>query len=353
MRTAERGVTDHSASSIIAGLPKAELHLHLETSLRLRRLIEQGEPRRSPMEQPHLVANPSLFAGYDRLRRLRYAGRAGRIAEAAYTRANVAAITAELLDEVAAESIRHVEIRVGGRRGFAALGVRGMLEAMAEGAATARTRGVTYGFIVTLVRERGPDDADRLVAEAAGCRDCGVVGVDLAGDEENYPPALFAGAIGRARDAGLGITVHAGEFTGPAGIWTAVYHLGASRIGHGIRAADDPALLDRLRDRGVTLELCPTSNVRLGLVPTIAAHPLPRFIEHGVPVTINSDDPLLLGTSLARELAVISQTHHLGPEQVVQLMVAAARAAFLPAAARAALEHTIRSTSLPAGTAPP
>lgn len=346
-------MTDHSLSPIIAGLPKAELHLHLETSLRLRRLIAQRDRDRSPIEQPHLVANPSLFAGYDRLRRLRYAGRAGRIPDSAYTRDNIAAITAELLDEVAAQSVRHVEVRVGGRRGFAALGVRGMLEAMAEGAAPARSRGLSCGFIVTLVRERGPEEAERLVAEAAACRDCGVVGVDLAGDEENYPPTLFTAAIGRARNAGLGITVHAGEFTGPAGIWAAVYHLGASRIGHGIRAVDDPGLLDRLRDRGVTLEICPTSNVRLGLVPTLAAHPLPRFIAHGVPVTVNSDDPLLLGTSLAREMEIVHRAHRLTLEQLVGLLVTAARAAFLPADARASLERAIQPASLPAGASPP
>jgi adenosine deaminase len=343
-------VTDQSSTSFIAGLPKAELHLHLETSLRLRRLLAGRDA--VPVEDPHLVADPSLFAGYDRLRRLRYAGRAGRLADAAYTPANIAAITAELIREAAAQAIRHVEVRAGGRRGFSLLGVRGILEAMAEGAASAEAPGLSFGFIVTVVRERGPEEAERLVMDAAACRDCRVVGVDLAGDEENYPPALFAAAINRARDAGLGITVHAGEFTGPAGIWTAVYQLGASRIGHGIRAVDDPVLLDRLRDRGVTLEICPTSNVRLGLVPAMAAHPVRRLLDHGVSVTVNSDDPVLLGTSLARELAVVARAHGMGPDDLVRLMIAAARAAFLPADARAALEHTIRSSPLPAGTPP-
>jgi len=341
--------TDLSPPSLLARLPKAELHLHLETSLRLRRLLERGERDPSPLGHPHLIADPALFAGYDRLRRLRYASRAGRIADAAYSRANISAITAELIREVAAQTIRHVEIRVGGRRGFEALGVRAMLEAMAEGADAGQSDGLTYGFIVTAVRERGPDDAERLVADVVACRDCGVVGVDLAGDEENYPPAMFAAAIGRARDAGLGITVHAGEFAGPAGVWAAVYQLGAQRIGHGIRAVEDPALLERLRDRGVTLELCPTSNVRLGLVPAMVAHPVRTLMGSGVPVTINSDDPLLLGTSLTRELALVSRAHHLDPNHVVGLMVNAAQAAFLPDDAREALTKEIRSALLPAG----
>ncbi|MDR7486273.1 MAG: adenosine deaminase [Armatimonadota bacterium] len=342
-------MVDSIPSSFIDGLPKVELHLHLETSLRLRRLLERGGQSGPPPGQAHLVADPSLFSGYDRLRRLRYAGRATRIADGAYSRANIAAITAELLTEVAAQGVRHVEIRVGGRRGFALLGVRGMLEAMAEGAASVAHLGLSWGFIITLVRERGPEEADRLVAEAAACRDCGVVGVDLAGDEENYPPALYAAAIGRARDAGLGITVHAGEFAGPAGIWSAVYHLGATRIGHGIRAVEDPHLLDRLRTRGVTLELCPTSNVRLGLVPGLTAHPIKALLAAGVPVTVNSDDPLLLGTTLTRELSAVARAHRLAPGGVVELLAAAARAAFLPAEARAALEGQIRAALLLAG----
>ncbi len=342
-------MVEQSTSPDIANLPKAELHLHLETSLRLRRLIERRDGDPVPVERPHLVADPSLFAGYDRLRRLRYAGRAGRIADAAYTRANIAAITAGLLAEVATQSVRHVEIRVGGRRAFTVLGVRGVFEAMAEGAAAAAIPKLSYGFIVTVVRERGPEEADRLIRDAIACRDCGVVGVDLAGDEANYPPALFAAAVDRARDAGLGITVHAGEFTGPAGIWTAVYHLGATRIGHGIRAVEDPRLLERLRDRGVTLELCPTSNVRLGLIPTIAAHPIRRFLDCGVAVTVNSDDPILLGTSITRELASVQRVHHLECDDLITLMATAARAAFLPAASRQALERQIRSAPLRAG----
>jgi adenosine deaminase len=342
-------VTDLPPSLLIDGLPKVELHLHLETSLRLRRLLERREPGSPLAEQAHLVADPSLFSGYDRLRRLRYASRTRRIGDAAYSRANIAAITAELIAEEAVQSVRHVEVRVGGRRGFAIMGVRGFLEAMAEGAASVAHLGVSWGVIVTLVRERGPEEAERLLVEAAACGDCHVAGVDLAGDEENYPPAMFAAAIARARDAGLGVTVHAGEFTGPASIWTAVYHLGATRIGHGIRAVEDPRLLDHLRERGITLEVCPTSNVRLGLVPGLAGHPLRALLQAGVQVTVNSDDPVLLGTNLSRELAAVSRAARLGPDALVGIMAAAAQAAFLPAEKRAALESQIRAAPLPAG----
>lgn len=326
----------------IQRLPKVELHLHLETSLRLRRLAERDGAGDVTVAEPHLIADPSKFAGYDRLRRLRYASRAGKIPDAYYTPENIERITYEMLAESAAQQLRYVEIRVGGRRGFSLLGARAMLEAMAA----ARTRaedalGIKCGFLITIVRERGPEEAEERVREAIACRDCGVVGVDLAGDEENYPPALFGRALGLAREAGLGITVHAGEFAGPSSVWTAIYQLGARRIGHGIRAVDDPELLVYLREHRITLEICPTSNLRLGLVQSLHAHPIRRLLAAGVPVTVNSDDPLLLGTDLSRELHAVAATLALGMEEVAQVLANAARAAFAPALERDGLAQAV------------
>jgi adenosine deaminase len=330
-------------------LPKVELHLHLETSLRLRRLAgRRGED--DGAGPAALIADPARFAGYDRLRRLRYASRAGRIADALYTPENIETITYELLQEAAADGLRYVEVRVGGRRGFTLLGPRRLLEAMAAAGARAKTdAGIRAGFLITIVRERGPEEAEERVRDALDCRDRGVVGVDLAGDEENYPPALFARALARARDGGLGITAHAGEFAGPSSVWTAVYQLGARRIGHGIRAVEDLALMDHLREHNITLEICPTSNIRLGLVPSLSGHPLRRLIDAGVPVTINSDDPLLLGTDLSREMEHVAHALALTEDQLMQMMAAAARAAFLPDGDRAELERAVSPQHLPAG----
>ncbi len=320
----------------IKDLSKVELHLHLETSLRLRRLAgrrSRGDdpPGRPVVTEPHLVADPSKFAGYDRLRRLRYLSRAGKIADSLYTSGNIETITYELLEESAAHRVRYVEVRVGGRRGFTLLGARPMLEAMARARVRAEARlGIRCGFLITIVRERGPDEAEQRVREAMASRDCGVVGVDLAGDEQNYPPALFARAMGHAREAGLGITVHAGEFAGPASIWTAVYQLGAQRIGHGIRAADDADLLAYLREHRVALEICPTSNLFLGLCPSMDALPLRPLMDAGVPVTVNSDDPLLLGTDISRELAAAAAAFSLSMDEITTLLATAARAAFTP-----------------------
>lgn len=326
----------------IRQLPKIELHLHLETSLRLRRLAQ----RAALDDEPALIADPSKFAGYDRLRRMRYATRAGRIPDALYTPENIEAITFELLAEAAAHRLMYVEVRVGGRRGFQLLGADRLFEAMARARERAAAQfGIRCGVIVTVVRERGPEEAGQRVREAVRGRSRGVVGVDLAGDEENYPPGLFSRPLALAREAGLGITAHAGEFAGPSSIWTAIYQLGATRIGHGIRAVEDPALLDHLRDRGVTLEICPTSNLRLGLVASPSVHPLGRLAEHGVAVTINSDDPMLLDTDISRELALALQVLGGGDGALSRVMAAAARAAFLPDDERRELERAVAATA--------
>lgn len=315
----------------IRRLPKVELHVHLETSLRLRRLAERSPDPGGWDSEPALIADPSKFTGYDRLRRLRYASRAGKIPDEWYTPENIEQITFDLLHEAHVQGVRYLEVRAGGRRGFALLGTRRMMAAMAQARARAEeTSGVRSGFLITLVRERGPDEAEARVREAIECKDLGVVGVDLAGDEENYPPALFTRALALARDGGLGITVHAGEFAGPASIWTAVYQAGAQRLGHGIRAVEDPELMAYLREHAITLEVCPSSNVRLGLSAGMSHHPVGALMAAGVPVTINSDDPVLLGTDLSRELHTVAAAFSLTAAHLADLMEAAARAAFMP-----------------------
>ncbi len=329
----------------IRQLPKIELHLHLETSLRLRRLAAR-QASQPATGRAHLVADPAKFSGYDRLRRLRYASRVTMLSDDLYSSENIEAITFELLTEAVAQQVRYLEIRVGGRRGFTILGMRRMLEAMAHARLRAETAlGIRSGIVVTIVRERGPEEAVERVQQAQACRDCGVVGVDLAGDEANFPPTLFARPLAPAREAGLGITVHAGEFAGPASIWTSLYQLGAQRIGHGIRAVEDAELLAYLREKQITLEVCPSSNLRLGLSSSLASHPVRQLLDSKVPITINSDDPLLLGTDISRELFAVATALSLSAAQVTDLLATAARAAFLSTPERADLEAKVLAFS--------
>ncbi len=163
----------------------------------------------------------------------------------------------------------------------------------------------THGVRVTLTpdipRDHPIEDAELTVRHAAAYADRGVVGVGLGGSESDFPPEPFARVFARAREAGLGSVPHAGEAEGPESIRAALDVLGADRIRHGIRAVEDAGLLADLAGRGVVLDVCPTSNLRTGVVPDLAAHPLPALLAAGIRCTVNTDDPAMFGTDLAAE----------------------------------------------------
>ena len=140
--------------------------------------------------------------------------------------------------------------------------------------------------------------------------------LDLAGDELGWPAALFGEHFNRGRDAGLAVTVHAGEAAGPESVWSALRDLGATRIGHGVRAAEDPALLDYLGEHGIGLEMNLTSNVQTATVASYAAHPLKRYLDFGLLATINTDDPVISGIDLAHEFNLATPAAGLAPSDV-------------------------------------
>ncbi|HJX49505.1 MAG TPA: adenosine deaminase family protein [Gaiellaceae bacterium] len=173
-----------------------------------------------------------------------------------------------------------------------------MLEAAHDAAARS---GVGVGVIVAAHRDRGPREASdfaRLVAAYAGS---GVVGFGLDGHEAAHPPALFGDAFAIAREAGLPSVPHAGEFLGAGSVADAVDLLGATRVMHGVRAIEDPALVQRLAREGVCLHVCPTSNVLMSVVPSMESHPLSALLSAGVRCSVNADDPLPFDTDLLRE----------------------------------------------------
>jgi aminodeoxyfutalosine deaminase len=173
-----------------------------------------------------------------------------------------------------------------------------------EGAVEARERyGVTVRFTPDLYRGLEPAIAEECARMAVRYRDRGVVGLGLGGMETASPAAVYRTAFDIARDGGLALVPHAGESAGPESI-REVIDLGAARIRHGIRAADDPVLLKEIAERGLVLDVCPTSNLRTRVVPDLAQHPLPLLREAGVRCTINTDDPAMFGTDLGHEYEV-------------------------------------------------
>lgn len=295
-------------------LPKAELHLHLDGSLRIDTALEIARtrgvdaPRDVEGMRAALVAPMPCRDQAELLRAFDLPIALMQDAEA------LERIAAELVETKAAEGVRYVEIRWGPLLHVArGLSLEDGIAAVARGATNAAARtGTTVRLICTALRSHEPDANIELAETAARFRDQGLTGWDLAGVEAAFPdPLLHARAFEVARDGGLRITVHAGEWGGAAQVRRALA-VEPERIAHGPGAVDDPELCRELIDRGIALDLCPTSNWQAGIVASLAAHPLARLHRLGVPVTLSTDDTtvsdLLLVDEYERALDEIGLT---------------------------------------------
>jgi adenosine deaminase len=241
-----------------------------------------------------------------------------------------ARIAYEAVQDARAERIGYLEARFS--PAFMAeahhLDAAAVTEAVCDGAArAARDFGVTVKLIGILSRTYGPDAAWRELDALLANRER-LVALDLAGDEVGMPGDLFVPHFRRGRDAGWRITIHAGEAGGAASVWTALRQLGAERIGHGVRAEDDPALLDELATRRIGIEMSLTSNVQTSTVASYASHPLRSYLERGLLASINTDDPAISGITLDYELEEAAPAAGLSTAQVRQAQLNAVETAF-------------------------
>jgi adenosine deaminase len=189
-------------------------------------------------------------------------------------------------------------------------------------------------------QRRGPADAEDAVRWAARSRGVGVTAIDIAGDPTVVPLQAYAGACSLARELGLQVTVYAGELQGAETVRTAIEELGTTRIGHGIRSVEDPAVMDLILERGVTLEVSVTSNLFTRAAPSLEGHPLPRLIEAGVRVTINSDDPAIFDTTLSKEYELVQSAFDLTAADFGRMNLHAIEAAFVDDERRAVLRES-------------
>lgn len=189
--------------------------------------------------------------------------------------------------------------------------------------------GIRVQWIADLGRDTGNDAALALLREVIELRCENIVGITLGGSEHFFPPAPFSKVYSTARDHGLRLTIHAGEALGPQSIWDALQILGAERIGHGVRAIEDKALVTYIVENNIPLEVCPTSNIRTGIFPSYKAHPVKALFEAGVPITINSDDPTFFGTTLTDEYAHV-HTVGVQDEGIFKMLKNGFTYAFLP-----------------------
>lgn len=212
---------------------------------------------------------------------------------------------------------------------------RDYLAAIEDGAREAEARfGITLRGIVTCIRHFRPEQARRAALCAAETRGAFLTGFGMAGAELRGRPGDFAWSFDCAREAGLHLTCHAGEWGGPDMVADTLRDLRPARIGHGIRAIEDPALVDRLAEAGTVLEVCPGSNLRLGAVPSWEAHPIERLRAREVKVTVSTDDPPFFGTTMTREWERLEETFGWGPQDLAELNRVALGAAFCDEATR-------------------
>jgi adenosine deaminase len=289
----------------VSGLPKVELHLHLEGAA--PPAFIRGLAREKHMDLSGIFDERGGYKYTDFWDFLKVYEAA---TETLKSPEDYARLTLAVLEESAASGVVYSETFLSpdfcGERDLGAW--REYCQAIREAADQAeKTMGITLRGIITCIRHFGPDKARQTALCAAETAGDWIVGFGIAGDEKIGAPKDFRWSFDMAREAGLRLTAHAGEWGGPDSVRDALHDLDVERIGHGVRAIEDLALVDELAERGVVLECCPGSNVALGIYPTFRKHPIGELLHRGVKVTISTDDPPFFHTTMAREYDMLHQ----------------------------------------------
>jgi len=316
----------------IRSLPKAELHLHLEGTIAPATLVELSARHDAHPLTPHEAEALYRFTDFTEfIESFKAVTRRLRDPE------DYELAAWRMMEQLTSQGVVHAEV-------FISVGVIYMwrnfdprcFEPIFAGLERARERaarelGLSLYWIFDAVRHFTVEEADRVFRKAAELREFypSIVAVGLGGDERRSGSEPFRHLYARAQAAGLRLTSHAGETTGPEAIWEALA-IGSERIGHAVSAVQDESLLAELKNRGIAVELNPTSNVRTGVCPSFAVHPLRRYFDHGLLVTINSDDPAFFGSDLSNEFLLAHTQQGFTRDELRQLAANSIRASFLP-----------------------
>lgn len=324
-------LTGHSP---FRSLPKVELHLHIDCSVTRTALDALG----IGMEDEEFLAR---FAAPERCRSLKQYLDAIAPSNALMQSAeSLRVVTAELLRELAEENVIYAELRfapqVHLKQGLDLDQVMdAVVQGMQEGCAA---HGIQAGLILCALRNRPAEENLKVIELAARWSDRGVVGVDIAGDEAGHPVASNENVFRRAQELGLSITAHAGEAAGADSVLDAIERLAPARIGHGVRSIEDPSVVDLIKARGIHLEVCPSSNIQVGVFPDLAAHSIDRLAKAGVSLGINTDARTVAPVSLSLEYDRLAACFGWERESFLEHNLEAASHAFQPDDVRAALK---------------
>lgn len=322
-----------SALNIFLVLPKAELHRHLEGSLRLATMLDIAGKHglTMPTSILHLSGmvqvgdeEPYTFNNFlDKFKTLRLFYRSPEVIER---------VTREAVEDAAHDNVRYMELRftpvaLSRAERFPLHDVMDWVCTSAR--YTAEKFGITVKLIASVNRHESTDLAEQVAWLAADYQDKGIVGLDIAGNEAEFPGKPFAPIFREAKEAGLKITVHAGEWGGAENVREAIEVLGADRIGHGVRVMEDPNVVALAKERDTTFEVCVTSNYQSGVASSLVTHPLPRMIDAGLKTTINTDDPSISRITLSTEVQMVESNFQLGIPKIKELTMNAVNAAFV------------------------
>jgi len=313
-------------------LPLIDLHRHLDGSIRLETVLEVAQQQGIALPaddldglRPHVVVDGKAAGLMDFIGRFRW------LTAILHDLDTCRRVAYENVLDARAEGIDYIELRFS--PWFMAethgLDPAGVVEAVADGVvAGERETGVRAQVIGIMSRTYDTETCHRELDALLAHRDH-LAAIDLAGDEEKFPARLFVEHFKRARDAGLQVTVHAGEVDGPESVWAAIRDLGATRIGHGIHSLEDPALVEYLVDHRIGLEIAITSNIQVGIVDDYPVHPVRRILEAGIVANLNTDDPAISGIDLRHEFEVAAARVGLSPAQTRKAQANALEMAFL------------------------
>ena len=322
-------------------MPKVELHVHLEGSMRPRVLLELA--RRNGVDLPASdeegLRRWFQFRDFPHFVEVYLA--CSRVLRAPE---DFQLLARDFLEVQASQNVVYSEVHFTISTHIAN-GANGdeVLDALEEVIGEGERSGIRLRLIPDIVRNIGPAAADITLEWALAGRGRGVVAMGLAGIEAGFPNEPYREHFATAKREGLHVVAHAGEHGGPESIRSVLEVCGAERIGHGVRAVEDPALVEELRERGIPLEVCPTSNICLGVFPDLASHSFDRLYRSGVAVSVNSDDGPLFNTDLTREYLALHRTFGYGPDELVGLSLAGLRHSFLPDEEKAGLEKLFRT----------
>lgn len=320
----------------IRRMPKVELHVHLEGSIEPATLLKLAERHQVslPARTIEELREWYKFTDFNHFIEVYMA-----ICSCVRTADDLELIATEFLKDRAEQNILYSEVIYTPFTHLPHIPLVDQLAALNRARKEAEQRyGVRINFAPDISREHRPIEDSHLIAEwAIKNRDNGISALGLGGPEVGNPPELFESAFEIARAANFPATPHAGETEGPASIWGALKTLHAVRIGHGVRCLEDPALIAYLKEKHIPLEVCPSSNVCLHVVPDLASHPLPRLLDEGLYVTINSDDPPMFNTNLTEEYLRITRQFGFTEPQLKKFIFNAAQATLLPDNEKASL----------------